>query len=136
MRSGLGWIAASTLGLGMLVVAVGLGGIRCAQAQSLEKAWVGKKEIEQAAQDETVFKANASRLPKGNEAWFVATSGCAEVLITAPHATAQTREGSLKVADSGTGSLALALGRLTGARLIYTTLASPSDPNFYDDNGF
>ena len=33
----------------------------------------------------------------------------------------------------GTASLAVALHKLTGATVIYTTHASPSDPNYYHD---
>ncbi|CAL8479528.1 hypothetical protein [Caballeronia sp. S22] len=70
-------------------------------------------------------------------AWFRIVHGCAPVIITAPHATKPFRNGKLRYADGGgTAALALALHASTGATVIYTTYASPSDPNYYDDNDF
>lgn len=78
----------------------------------------------------------SATLPGQGEPWFVALDGCREVLFTAPHATHPMRDGSLRFPDAGTGALALALHRLAGARAIVTSMASPSDPNYYDDNAF
>ncbi|HKT59021.1 MAG TPA: hypothetical protein VJQ46_03160 [Gemmatimonadales bacterium] len=58
------------------------------------------------------------------------------VLLVAPHATSQIREGQIKQADAGSGSLAVTLGRLTGSSVLYTAYRSPVDPNYYDDNDF
>jgi hypothetical protein len=75
-------------------------------------------------------------MPPTEAAWFTVLPGPSHVLVVAGHATSQTREGKLKPADGGTGSLAAALNRLAGTTVIHTTYASPSDPNFYDDNEF
>ena len=57
--------------------------------------------------------------------------------MTAPHATQPTRDGKLRAySDGGTGPLALMLHRLADATVLYTAYASPSDPNYYDDNAF
>ncbi len=74
--------------------------------------------------------------PAAGEAWLRVLPGRSRVLVTAPHATAQTREGEIKSADGGTGSLAVMLNALAGTPAIYTTRLSPSDPNYYDDNEF
>ena len=74
--------------------------------------------------------------PAAGEPWLRALSGGSSVLVTAPHATAQTRDGETKSADGGTGSLAVMLNALAGTPAIYTTRLSPSDPNYYDDNEF
>jgi len=54
-----------------------------------------------------------------------------------PHATQPFREGKYRFSDGGgTAALAIILGSLTGSTVIYTTKASPSGPNYYDDNGY
>ena len=59
------------------------------------------------------------------------------VIVTAPHATCPRRNGKLRpFTDGGTGSLAEMLHRLADTTVIYTTFASPSDPNYYDNNEF
>jgi len=68
--------------------------------------------------------------------WFNVIPGSKPILILAPHATPQTREGKIKIADGGSGSLAITLAKATGATVIYTTYLSPQDPNYYDDNDF
>jgi hypothetical protein len=105
-------------------------------APSLLRAIVTVEDVQRSIDDEKVFAERADRLPRGGEPWFAVLDGCTEVLVTAPHATKPTRDGRLRFADSGTGSLAVALHRLAGARVIHTTLASPSDPNYHDDNDF
>jgi hypothetical protein len=71
------------------------------------------------------------------EPWFAVEEGDVAVLVTAPHVTRPFREGAYRFEDGGgTGALARALNRLTGASAVYTVDASPSDPNFYDDNEF
>jgi hypothetical protein len=74
--------------------------------------------------------------PKLGEPWFALEEGQSAVLITAPHATAQMREGKSKWADAGTGALAHMLHRLADTSILYTTRRSPKDPNFYDDCDF
>ncbi|HEX6177492.1 MAG TPA: ketol-acid reductoisomerase [Thermoanaerobaculia bacterium] len=99
----------------------------------LERAIVTREHVEAAVEMEKQLAANYE---SEGEPWFEVRPGTARVLIVAGHATAQTREGSMKAPDRGTGSLAVALHELTGAPLIFTTKRSPSDPNYYDDNAF
>ena len=73
--------------------------------------------------------------PPGTE-WFEVLTGTGPVLVSAPHATRPTRNGKLRFADAGTGSLAVSLHNLTGCTVIYTTYASSSDPNYYDGNEY
>lgn len=82
------------------------------------------------------FKLHARELPPTGTPWFEFQEGKSGVLVTAPHATAQSRQGRLKGSDLGTGALALVLNYLAGTPTLYTTWASPSDPNFYDENPF
>lgn len=51
------------------------------------------------------------------------------VVVTAPHATNHERAGATKVADRGTGGLALLLAELTGATAL-VALNTPGDANF------
>ena len=103
---------------------------------AIEKAIILPSHVEKAIATEQRLSATYETLPAESQPWFEAMPGTARVLIVAGHATAQTREGAMKVPDRGTGALAVALHELTGATVIYTTLRSPSDPNFYDDNAF
>jgi hypothetical protein len=103
----------------------------------LERALITKKHIDDAiAFEQDLEQRYASPAPTGTP-WFIVKRGNSKVLVTAPHATCPTRNGKLRsFADSGTGSLAEMLHRLANATVIYTTFASPSDPNYYDDNEF
>jgi hypothetical protein len=105
-------------------------------ATPLERAIVTREHVEAAIVTERLLASSYETLPSVDEAWFEVKRGKIPVLLVAGHATAQTREGSLKTADRGTGSLAVALHEMTGATVIYTTRRSPSDPNYYDDNEF
>ena len=101
------------------------------------KALVGIAPIEAASRDEVALNRRADCLPSPGVPWFARLEGDTPILVTAPHVTQPFREGAYRFADGGgTGALALALGRMTGAAVIYTVDASPSDPNFYDDNDF
>lgn len=82
------------------------------------------------------FKAHAREFPPAGVPWFEFLDASGDVLVTAPHATAQMREGKLKGSDLGTGPLAVVLHRMAGVPVLYTTWASPSDPNYYDENPF
>lgn len=117
-------------------VSLGLSLMGCAASRPLERALVTPADVEASVAAEKALDGSYERLPEAGEPWLVTVDGCAEVLLTAPHATNPTREGKLRFADRGSGGFAVALQRLTGARLIHTILASPSDPNFYDDNAF
>lgn len=55
-----------------------------------------------------------SLAPAGAD-WFKVVLDTGSLLLVAPHATSQTREGEVKRADAGSGSLAVILGRLTGS---------------------
>ncbi len=57
-------------------------------------------------------------------------------MFIAGHSTAQTREERIKVADGGTGSLAIKLNKLSRVPILYTTYLSPQDPNFYTESAF
>ena len=81
---------------------------------------------------------NREKLPiPTGENWFKVIDGQIPVVITAPHSTRPLREGKKRFSDGGgTAALAVALGKLTGATIIYTTYEGPSDPNYYDNNKF
>jgi len=100
------------------------------------RAWVIREDTDLAGACEARLAQSYETPPGPGEPWFRVLPGRSRVLVTAPHATAQTREGQTKAADAGTGSLAVLLNALAGTRVIYTTRLSPSDPNFYDDNEF
>jgi len=124
----------------LALVSAGCAGTMRAQPQLsrplLERAIITPEDVDESIRDEAALSANYERLPGNGEPWFLFLDGCREVLITAPHATNPMREGKLRFADLGTGALAMALHRLSGAQVMYTSLASPSDPNYYDDNEF
>lgn len=101
-----------------------------------ERAFVIREDADLAAACEGSLARVYEMRPAPGEPWFRVLPGASRVLVTAPHATAQTRRGEVKGADRGTGSLAVMLNALAGAPAIYTTRLSPSDPNFYDDNDF
>lgn len=105
-------------------------------ALTFERALITREHVEEAIKIERALATRSAQLPAEGDAWFAVMEGCSRVLVTAPHATNPTRHGTLRSADVGTGSLAIMLHRLAGATVMYTVLASPSDPNFYDDNAF
>jgi len=101
-----------------------------------DRALVTKKNVAEAIDLERGLQKKYKVQPGRNEAWFKFFPGTSKVLVIAPHATSPMREGRLRFPDSGTGSLAIMLNRLAKANVLYTSLASPSDPNYYDDNNF
>lgn len=101
-----------------------------------EKAIITKQHVDHAISLEEEFVQHSAEFAPPGESWFEVKHGTSNVLIVAPHATRPTREGKLRFPDGGTGSLALMLAELTDSTVIYTTYASPSDPNYYDDNDF
>jgi hypothetical protein len=103
---------------------------------ALRKATVTPANIDSIIATEKSFSMHYSTPPPDGINWFEYKKGKINILIIAPHATAQTREGRIKQADAGTGSLALALNKLKDVSILYTTYLSPSDPNFYDNNTF
>jgi hypothetical protein len=100
------------------------------------RALVKTEDVAAAIRTEWELRKVYEVLPKEGEAWFSDIEGTSSVLVSAPHATAQMREGKMKFADSGTGALAVMLHALAKTSVIYTTRMSPSDPNFYDDNAY
>ena len=110
----------------------------CTQQQPLpHRALVGPKMVYRAIEVEQTLDAREGVVIQPAESWFEIVPGRIPVIITAPHATRPLREGKRRFSDGGgTAALALALGELTGAHVIYTTGEGPSDPNYYDDNAF
>ncbi|MEV0894209.1 hypothetical protein [Promicromonospora sp. NPDC050262] len=56
-----------------------------------------------------------------------------DVVVTAPHATNHERDGATKVADRGTGGLALLLAQLTGCTAL-VALSTAGDANFDEEH--
>lgn len=69
----------------------------------------------------------------GKEA-FVIEEGTIPIMISAPHAINQFREGQVKWADMYTGGIARYLHNVTGCHLIYSCMFTETDPN-YDEPG-
>jgi hypothetical protein len=97
---------------------------------------VGKAEVELADSIEKQLRAQCQQKPPVSAPWFSVITGTVPVIITAPHAASPLREGQQRFPDKGTGSLALMLHRLTGTTVIYTSWASPCDPNQTDSCAF
>jgi len=100
------------------------------------KARVIPENISALINFENTLKPNYQKEAPIGINWFVYLKGNRRVLITAPHATAQVREGKIKQADGGTGSLAYELNKISNVPILYTTYLSPTDPNYYDNNAF
>lgn len=66
---------------------------------------------------------------------FVIENGCIPIMVSAPHAINQYREGQVKWADMYTGGIARYLHETTGCHLIYSCMFTETDPN-YDAPGF
>ena len=93
--------------------------------------------IDTMIEHEKFFSANDTVHAPAGVKWFRITNGSVNrIMFIAPHTTSQTREGKLKAADAGTGSLIEALNNLRDVPVLYTTYLSPSDPNYYDNNEF
>ncbi len=101
-----------------------------------QRAIVTPANVDSIIVYEKRFSANDSIPPPENSAWFEYIKGTRNILVIAGHATAQIREGKIKQADGGTGSLAIELNKLTNVPILYTTYLSPSDPNYDDNNEF
>jgi hypothetical protein len=74
-----------------------------AQPQSsLRKAITTPANVDSLISYEKPFTAHGSVAPPPGTNWFEFKKGERNILVTAPHATAQTREGKIKLADGGT----------------------------------
>jgi hypothetical protein len=111
-------------------------GHRCGRAIHPQRAIVEIEHVQQAIDFERALSLHYEQPAGLGEPWFAVTSGRSSVLVAAGHAAATTREGKLKPADSGTGSLADALHRMADVTVVASTALSPSDSNYYDDNHF
>jgi phage replication-related protein YjqB (UPF0714/DUF867 family) len=58
------------------------------------------------------------------------------ILFSAPHAVAHLREGFLKLADLGTGGLAIALAQVTGGYAVAQAGMATRDANWYADSTY
>lgn len=102
-----------------------------------ERAVIEPAHIVEAIKLQQEADAAKGRPPQNGEPWFTVLEGKRPIIVTAPHATSPFRDGQYRFSDGGgTAALAAMLHQLTGATAIYTTRASPSDPNYEDDNAF
>jgi hypothetical protein len=107
------------------------------QAQTnTPKAKVVPENIDSIIFFEKKFSENERTPAPNNKKSFEFKAGTKKILFVAGHATAHVREGSIKPADSGTGSLAVELNKLLNVPILFTVFLSPSDPNFSDNNEF
>jgi hypothetical protein len=103
----------------------------------LRRARLDLAAVDAAIGDEALLGRRADCVATPPDPWFAVDEGDAPIVVTAPHVTRPFREGAYRFEDGGgTGAVARALHRLSGATALYTVDASPSDPNFYDDNEF
>jgi predicted small lipoprotein YifL len=102
-----------------------------------DRAAVDKTDVEEAIQTQKDIDSRSALIAPEGVPWFAVIEGTGPVIVTAPHATRPFRDGEYRFADGGgTAALAKALSKLTDATVMYTTFASPSDPNYEDDNDF
>jgi hypothetical protein len=111
-------------------------GLSALALEKTQKAIVTSANIDSLIVIEKRFLKNCSIPPPSNICWFEYQKGTKNILIIAEHATAQMRDGKMKQADGGTGSIAIELNKLSNVPIFYTTYCSPSDPNYYDRNEF
>jgi len=92
--------------------------------------------VDSLAHYDRKFQKNDSLFAPKGKSWFTFLPGSKKILLTAPHATAQTRDDEIKESETGTGALALVLHKLLDVPILYVNYMSPSDPNYYDKNEF
>lgn len=61
---------------------------------------------------------------------FNIEEGSIPIMVSAPHAINQFREGKVKIADMYTGGIAKYLHEKTGCHVIYSCMYTESDPNY------
>lgn len=102
-----------------------------------QKALIEPKQITSAIETEKQLDSRKNITIPKDEQWFKIIERNAPIILSAPHSTRPFREGKRRFSDGGgTAALALALGEITNATVIYTTYEGPSDPNYYDDNAY
>ncbi|ENN8378921.1 hypothetical protein ACAX46_004392 [Providencia rettgeri] len=107
------------------------------ESSYFEKALVTPEHIKDAIIYQKDADKNQAVEPKNGEKWFNVILGERPIIVSAPHATQPFRDGKYRFSDGGgTAALAIMLGKLTDSTVIYTTKASPSDPNYYDNNDY
>ena len=122
----------------LLLIAVVIGVAGCAPVDRYpQKALIEPKQVVSAIEREKeLTEREGVAIPDG-EQWFEVIQRRSPIILSAPHSTRPLREGKRRFSDGGgTAALALALGELTDATVIYTTYEGPSDPNYYDDNAY
>jgi len=102
-----------------------------------QTAFIERHHVKQAITLAQTLDTRKQRNPPTGSSWFKIIEGDIPIIITAPHATKAMRNGKLRFSDGGgTAALAHLLNALTGVTVMYSTYASPSDPNYYNDNAF
>ena len=122
----------------LAILITALGAVGCSSFQPLpEKALIAPATVTEAIElEQTLDNRKGVAIPQG-ASWFEVVEGTVPVIVTAPHATRPFRNGKYRFSDGGgTAALAVAIGELTGATVMYTTYEGPSDPNYYDNNAF
>lgn len=103
----------------------------------LSKSIIEPDTVKAAIATAKELDARSESDPPEGVSWLRVVDGRVPIIVTAPHATSPMRDGKRRYSDGGgTAALALGLSELSHVWVIYTTYASPSDPNYYDDNEF
>lgn len=130
-------IGALCLGFVTAVVIAGCGGTGGIRPTGYTKAIIEPADVEQVIPLAKDLDGNSQNSAPSGMPWFEIKRGTRPAIVTAPHATTALRQGKRRPSDGGgTGAMAAALNAVCGVTVIYTTYASPSDPNFHDDNDF
>jgi len=121
----------------MAAIFLGLYGCTALPLNSPTRALVDLPAIDDGACIEQRTDGRSDKDPPAGSDWYRIIDGRIPVVISAPHATMPFRDGKYRFSDGGgTAALAIELGALTAAHVIFTTYRSPSDPNYYDDNDY
>lgn len=86
------------------------------------------KNVDRIKELETLFSSN--QYDGGGETPFFICEGIGSIMVSAPHAVNQFREGSVKWADRYTGGIAMHLHEITGCPIICASKFNNSDPNY------
>ena len=87
-----------------------------------------RSSIEQIKDLESLFSDN--KYDGSGEKAFVIEEGSIPIMVSAPHAINQYREGQIKWADMYTGGIARYLHEVTDCHLIYSCMFTETDPNY------